>query len=234
MAPIDIAGALERGKDADGNVGITLMANYTSILAAAYFGKPRKIDVYSPAQSARLINSLGVFFDEVRVITNKRGNLLDQALSSYLSNSTGLGHIVDGRKVVRKKGSKIPLESALERLSAKVLGQHLESLEKDNRFIDHLVRRLDYPTLALTYEEVCSDPEGVGRRVLDFVGHDGQPGDFRSKTKKVVDQETTKLAKQKLAAELFGPGAQWSDRDIVKALRARSQESKTPKPPKKS
>ena len=219
MLPCDLVQVLTFGQDRQGGCGVTVMADYATLLAQGYFGqKPRK-DSYDAGLVRSFLLDFGRAFEEVRIIRHRRENVLDQALSRYFLRRTGIGHDLGDSKVTSARVAPKSKEEILAALDAGEELRTLASIDRENAFLDEVTARVALPTLELSYEEMLADAAAVARRVAVFSGQESKSALFAPRTRKLSDEQSLREAKQKISAKLKLDERSWSDESLILAAR---------------
>jgi LPS sulfotransferase NodH len=197
IAMDDVRSLLATGYDAGSeSYGIKLMVNYCGPLA----------DVIAPqlqlSDNLRIFDILKSEFENRFVVSLTR-NGIEQTISRYLSQKSGLYHRYSDGGTVRSGDGVMSYEEAcaaadfddLIRLNGEIQQERLKQSE--------MVKALDCSTLEITYEQLVSEPVHSAQRIYDTACSARMrptSKQFQKATDKVVDKKWVSYLRDGLIA----------------------------------
>ncbi len=201
---------LDRGTDASGNTGLTIMASYMPQIAAAYFGE-ELVPSHSWRRdiSVRYILSLKKYSDSFGIVLLTR-NIITLAISNYFASRTGKYHILNDQEIFHPNAStEVSQKDVLATLDPREILRVAKQKLAEYQFLEEVVQLVDTPVTRITYEEITRNPDDVKRALLEL----GFPSDASKKilvqTKKVVRNDITQAAGEIIAEYIGKPNWTW-------------------------
>lgn len=217
--------------EADGTVGMTMMASYFGLVARAYLGRTGPKHRNDLADWLEFWTAFHPRFDRVIAFRLTR-DPLDQAISQLFSEETRVNHMVDGAPVrlhpQTSRGSLHSLQrieapprmthvAAVPALSPRRILKRIEKLSRQNAELDAFEAVAGLQVLRIDYAEATAAPEETARRIANHAGGLAATMNFAPDTTKVVPQDAAALVKDNLA-QYLGLGA--ADRSTPGSLSA--------------
>lgn len=207
-----VEACLTSGRTADGTVGITIMANYFSVVAKAYLGVPQAKRCEDVALWISFWEAFRPRFDRVIAFHLTR-DVVDQAVSQLFSEQTGVNHVFQASqttsmehanddtftKHVQLPPARMSHHAAVSSVTPERLLKRIQRLTEERRKLTAFDAAAGLGALQVDYALSTGAPEVMARRIFDHAGGVAASTDFASDTKKVLPDALADGVKAQLA-----------------------------------